>query len=58
MPQERATLAKRKAHPTVESLTEVERSALAGCPLGTRLEVIVGPTGHGWLVSAPISGMP
>ena len=43
------TLAKRKAHPTVESLEEVERAALAGCPEGTRLEVIVEPTGPAWL---------
>jgi transposase len=44
-----ATLAKRKAYPTLESLTEVERSALGGCPEGTRLEVIVEPTGPAWL---------
>lgn len=43
------TLAKRKAHPTVNSLEEVERAALAGCPEGTRLEVIVEPTGPAWL---------
>ena len=49
MPQARVTLANRKAHPTVESLTEVERSELAGCPLGTRLEVIVETTGPAWL---------
>ena len=49
MPQAHVTLANRKAHPTVESLTEVERSELAGCPLGTRLEVIVEPTGPAWL---------
>jgi len=44
-----ATLAKRKAWPTVESLTEVETAALAGCPAGTRLEVVVEPTGPAWL---------
>lgn len=44
-----ATLAKRKAHPTVESLSEVERAALSGCPSGVRLEVIVEPTGPAWL---------
>lgn len=42
-------LAKRKAYPTVESLTEVEQAALAGCPEGTLLEVIVEPTGPAWL---------
>jgi transposase len=44
-----ATLAKRKAHPTVESLTEVEQAALAGCDTNVRLEVIVEPTGPAWL---------
>jgi transposase len=43
------TVAKRKAWPTVESLTEVEVAALAGCPAGTRLEVVVEPTGPAWL---------
>jgi transposase len=43
------TVAKRKAWPTLESLTEVEAAALAGCPEGTRLEVIVEPTGPAWL---------
>ena len=43
------TVAKRKAWPAVESLTEVEEAALAGCPPGTRLEVVVEPTGPAWL---------
>ena len=43
------TVAKRKAWPTVESLTEVETAALAGTPAGTRLEVVVEPTGPAWL---------
>jgi transposase len=42
------TVAKRKAWPTVESLGEVEQAALAGCPEGTRLEVVVEPTGPAW----------
>lgn len=42
-------VAKRKAWPTVESLSEVEIAALAGCPAGTRLEVVVEPTGPAWL---------
>ncbi len=42
-------VAKRKAWPTVGSLTEVETAALAGCPAGTRLEVVVEPTGPAWL---------
>lgn len=43
------TVAKRKAWPTVESLSEVETVALAGCPAGTILEVVVEPTGPAWL---------
>jgi transposase len=43
------TVAKRKAWPTVESLSEIETAALAGCADGTRLEVIVEPTGPAWL---------
>lgn len=43
------TIAKRKAWPTVESLAEVETAALAGCPEGTRLEVVMEPTGPAWL---------
>ena len=43
------TVAKRKTWPTVESLTDVETAALAGTPEGTRLEVVVEPTGPAWL---------
>jgi transposase len=43
------TIAKRKAWPTAESLAEVETAALAGCPEGTRLEVVMEPTGPAWL---------
>lgn len=43
------TIAKRKAWPTEQSLTDVEATALAGAPDGTRLEVIVEPTGPAWL---------
>jgi hypothetical protein len=34
---EGATVARRRAWPTVESLAAVEEAALAGCPDGTRL---------------------
>ena len=44
-----AVVAKRKAWPTRESLAEVEAAALAGCPEGTRLEVVIEPTGPAWL---------
>jgi transposase len=43
------TVAKRKAWPTVESLTQVEQAALAGAPEGIRLEVVIEPTGPAWL---------
>ena len=42
-------VAKRKAWPTAESLTAVETVALADCPAGTRLEVVIEPTGPAWL---------
>jgi transposase len=43
------TIAKRKAWPTTESLSDVEAAALVGTPAGTKLEVIVEPTGPAWL---------
>ena len=43
------TILKRKAWPTVESLTEVESAALAGCADSMCLEVVVEPTGPAWL---------
>jgi transposase len=46
---EGTTVARRKAWPARESLAEVERAALAGCPEGTRLEVVIEPTGPAWL---------
>ena len=46
---EGTAVAKRKAWPTAESLTAVETAALAGCPAGTRLEVVIEPTGPAWL---------
>jgi transposase len=42
-------LARRRCRPTTESLTTVETAALAGAPDGTRLEVIIEPTGAAWL---------
>jgi transposase len=42
-------VAKRKAWPTVESLATVETAALACCPAGTRLEVVIEPTRPAWL---------
>ena len=43
------TIAKRKAWPTLESLGEIEAAALDGCPPGTRLEVVMEPTGPAWM---------
>jgi transposase len=43
------TLAKRKAIPTRDSLADIETVALAGTPAGTRLEVVIEPTGPAWL---------
>jgi transposase len=40
---------RRRAYPTVDSLTAVEQAALAGAPAGTRLEVVIEPTGPAWL---------
>src|SRR5690349_17789421 len=40
---------RRRARPTVESLTAVEDAALAGAAAGTRLEVVIEPTGPAWL---------
>jgi transposase len=47
--EEGNTVAKRKAVPTVESLSVIEASALDGTPSGTRLEVVIEPTGPAWL---------
>src|SRR3954451_4530173 len=42
-------IARRRARPTVQSLTAVETAALAGTRPGTRLEVVLEPTGPAWL---------
>jgi transposase len=44
-----SVVCRRKALPTVESLGEVERAALAGTPAGALLEVVMEPTGPAWL---------
>jgi transposase len=43
------TVAKRKCWPTAASLSEIETAALSGAGEGTRLEVIMEPTGPAWL---------
>jgi transposase len=50
------TVAKRKCWPTVDSLTGIEIAALAGAAAGTRLEVIMEPTGPAWLPIAVFFG--
>jgi transposase len=39
---------RRRCRPTVDSLRDLERAALAGAPAGTRLEVVMEPTGPAW----------
>ncbi len=40
---------RRRCEPTVASLTAIEAAALAGAAAGTRLEVVLEPTGPAWL---------
>jgi transposase len=40
---------RRRCEPSVESLTVIEQAALAGAAAGTRLEVVIEPTGPAWL---------
>lgn len=40
---------RRKCEPTVPGFTAIEAAALAGAPVGTRLEVVIEPTGPAWL---------
>src|SRR5436309_854447 len=40
---------RRRCEPSVASLTLIETAALAGAPEGTRLEVVMEPTGPAWL---------
>lgn len=42
-------VAKRRVVPTVDSFADLEQAALAGAPAGTRLEVVIEPTGPAWL---------
>jgi transposase len=40
---------RRRCEPTVEEFAKIEAAALAGTEAGTRLEVIIEPTGPAWL---------
>jgi transposase len=42
-------LARRRAWPSAQSLGELEEVAMAGIETGTRLEVVIEPTGPAWL---------
>lgn len=42
-------VARRRAYPTVESFAMLEAAALADAAPGTRLEVVIEPTGPAWL---------
>jgi transposase len=42
-------ICRRRCEPTVVSLSAVEAAALAGAEAGTRLEVVMEPTGPAWL---------
>ena len=42
-------IAKRRVAPTAEGFTALETAALAGATAGTRLEVVIEPTGAAWL---------
>lgn len=42
-------ICRRRCEPTVQSLKEIERAALSGAAPGTKLEIIVEPTGPAWL---------
>jgi len=39
---------RRRCRPTPDSMAELERAALTGAPDGTRLEVVMEPTGPAW----------
>jgi len=47
---------RRRCEPSVASLTLIEQAALAGAPEGTRLEVVMEPTGPAWLPIAVFFG--
>lgn len=47
---------RRRCSPTVESFTELEAAALQDAPEGTRLEIVVEPTGPAWLPVAVFFG--
>jgi len=49
-------VARRRCVPSVDSLEALEGAALAGAPAGTRLEIVIEPTGPAWLPIAVFFG--
>ena len=49
-------VARRRCVPTVQSLSDVEAAALRDAPEGTRLEVVIEPSGPVWLPIAVFFG--
>lgn len=49
-------VARRRCVPTADSLAAIEAAALDGAPVGTRLEVVIEPTGAAWLPIAVFFG--
>ncbi len=49
-------VARRRCVPTVDSLAAVEQAALRDAPEGTRLEVVIEPSGPAWLPIAVFFG--
>jgi len=47
--REPTEVCRRRCEPTLASLAGIEAAALAGAPAGTRLEVVLEPTGPAWL---------
>jgi transposase len=56
MAEDGTELARRRCVPTVQSLAAVEAAALRDAPDGTRLEVVVEPSGPAWLPIAVFFG--
>jgi transposase len=54
--EDTSVVCRRRATPTVDSLTALEQAALAGAPPDTRLAVVIEPTGPAWLPVAVFFG--
>jgi transposase len=54
--EDRSVVCRRRCEPTAQSFGELERLALEGASPGTRLEIVVEPTGPAWLPVAVFFG--